>query len=401
MRHSIRELQRSSWRSHRKRRVHDRRPIVESLEERALLSAVAHHHGDHGHAMAVAHAKKAAGGYSQINLVSDLPGAQVTDSNLKNPWGMAYSGTSPFWVSDQHTGVATIYTVSPSNVVTPLTSTSLVVTVPETSAGSMGSPTGQVFNPTATSSTPSFLIPGPGGTRVPAVFIFATLQGTIEGWNPGSNGGMKSAEIVATKGGAVYTGLALGSSGGQNFLYAANASGIPGIDVYNSSSFAPATLAGNFTDPKLKKGFAKKLTPYNIANIGGQLYVTYAGPNFKGGAVAVFNTDGTFVRQIAFNSASGKLQAPWGVTMAPSSFGKFSNDLLVGNFGNGRINAFNAKGKLAGQLNSSGKKPLVIPGLWALGVGNNGKAGSPNFVYFTAGINSQSDGLFGAIKSTT
>jgi uncharacterized protein (TIGR03118 family) len=161
------------------------------------------------------------------------------------------------------------------------------------------------------------------------------------------------------------------------------------------------TLAGNFVDPKLKKGFAKKLVPYNIQNIGGELFVTYRGNSSffaKGGAVAEFNTDGTFVRQLAFNTPRGKLQAPWGVTMAPASFGRFSNDLLVGNFANGRINALNAKGKVVGQLNVSGKKPVVIPGLWALGVGNGGKAGSSNMVYFTAGINGQSDGLFGALQ---
>jgi uncharacterized protein (TIGR03118 family) len=288
---------------------------------------------------------------------------------------MAYSATSPFWVSDQHTGVSTIYSVDPSsNAVTKL---GLTVMIPG------GSPTGQVFN-----STSSFGLSG----GKPAGFIFDNLSGSISAWNGGT-----AATTVVTTPGAVYTGLAMGSSGGQNYLYAANTASSPGISVYDTS-FHPVTLAGNFVDPKLKKGFAKKLTPYNIANIGGQLYVTYLGPNFRGGAVAVFNTDGTFVRQLAYNAAGGKLQAPWGVATAPSSFGKFSNDLLVGNFGNGRINAFNAKGKLVGQLTTNGKKPLAIPGLWALGVGNNGKAGSPNKVYFTAGINGQIDGLFGALQ---
>jgi uncharacterized protein (TIGR03118 family) len=111
--------------------------------------------------------------------------------------------------------------------------------------------------------------------------------------------------------------------------------------------------------------------------------------------------DGTFVRQLSENGPSGKLQAPWGVVMAPSSFGKFSNDLLVGNFGNGRINAFNAKGKLVGQLTTNGKKPLVIPGLWSLGIGNGVKAGASSMVYFTAGINNQSDGLLGVLQPTT
>jgi uncharacterized protein (TIGR03118 family) len=392
MRHLFVELQQTSWRGARKRRIRERRPTVESLEGRALLSAAAHHLGADGHELAKA-AKKAPTGYTQINLVSDLSSMGVQDSHLKNPWGMAYSATSPFWISDAGSGVSTIYTVSPSNAVTPPTSKSLVVTIPG------GSPTGQVIN-----STSGFVVHYPDGTSGPAAFIFDTLQGTIAGWNPGPSGGpTHTTAVTAVPAGSppdVYTGLALGTSGGQTYLYAANTRSSPGIDVYNSS-FKDATLAGNFVDPKLKKGFAKQLTPYNITNIGNQLYVTYTGPNLRGGAVAVFNTDGTFVRQVAYNAAGGKLQAPWGVTMAPSGFGKFSGDLLVGNFGNGRITAYNAKGKLVGQLTSNGKKPIVIPGLWALGVGNGQKAGSSSLVYFTAGINGQSDGLLGALQPVT
>ncbi len=290
---------------------------------------------------------------------------------------MAYSATSPFWISDQHTGVATIYSVTPSNVVT---TASLIVTVPG------GGPTGQVAN-----GTTSFVM----ANGKPAVFLFDNLTGSISAWNGGT-----TATTEATTNGAVYTGLAIGSSGGQNYLYAANTAASPGINVFNTS-FSPVSLTGNFTDPKLKKGFAKKLTPYNITNIGGQLYVTYVSPNLKGGAVAVFNTDGTFVRQISSNGPGGPLEAPWGVAMAPSSFGKFSNDLLVGNFGNGKINAFNAKGKSVGALTSNGHKAIVISGLWALGVGNDQKAGSSRDVYFTAGINGQSDGLFGVLQPVT
>jgi uncharacterized protein (TIGR03118 family) len=396
MRHSIRELQQPSWRPTHQRTSRKRRPTVESLEARALLST-AHHLGAQGHALA-AEAKKAPSGYQQTNLVSDLSseGASVTDSHLVNPWGMAYSGSSPFWISDAGSGVSTLYTVTPANAVTKL---SLVVTIPSTSTGSSGSPTGQVFN----SSSSDFLIPAPNGKTVNASFIFDTLQGTIAGWSPGSTGGMNTAvTIVNDSSTATYTGLALGNTGGKNYLYAANTRSSPGIDVYDSS-FHDTDLAGNFVDPKLKKGFGKSFTPYNIANIGGQLYVTYTGPNLKGGAVAVFNTDGTFVRQIASNntSARGNLQAPWGVTMAPSSFGKFSNDLLVGNFGSGKIDAYNAKGRFLGQLTSNGKKALVIPGLWALGVGNGGSAGSSSMVYFTAGIDGQTHGLLGALTPVT
>jgi uncharacterized protein (TIGR03118 family) len=195
--------------------------------------------------------------------------------------------------------------------------------------------------------------------------------------------------------------LALGNNGGKNFLYLANEGSSPGISVYDTN-FTEVTGAGTFVDPKLSKGSAKKLNfePYNVQNINGQLFVAYRSSKSptKGGAVAVFNTDGTFVRQISMNSAGGHLAAPWGLAMAPANFGKFSNALLVGNFGNGRINAFNpTSGKFLGQLAGTNKKPIVNSGLWAISFGNGGKAGSPSILYFDAGINGQADGLFGAL----
>jgi uncharacterized protein (TIGR03118 family) len=396
MRHSIRELQQGSWRTGRKRRLRERRPILESLEARALLSTAHHHLGHGGHA-AVADAKKAKApaGYTQINLVSDLSseGAQLTDSNLKNPWGMSHSTTSPFWISNQGTGTSSLYSVNGSTVVGephPPGSSGNFVNVPAQGSTPPHGPTGQVF-----AGGDGFTIPSANGGGTP-MFIFSTLDGSIEGWVPGNENARLGIQVP----GAVFTGLALDNSGGQNYLYAANIRSSPGIDVYNSS-FTPVTLAGSFVDPKLKKGFGKSFTPYNIANVGGQLYVTYVGPNFRSGAVAEFNTDGTFVRQIASNSKSGKLQAPWGVAMAPSSFGKFSNDLLVGNIGSGKIDAYNAKGKFVGQLTRNGRKAIVIPGLWSLGVGNGASAGSTSTVYFTAGINNEADGLFGALQPVT
>src|SRR5262249_34495101 len=160
-------------------------------------------------------------------------------------------------------------------------------------------------------------------------------------------------------------------------LYLANVKS-PGISVYDTN-FTEVTKAGTFVDPKLSKGPAKKLNfvPYNVQNINGQLFVTYESTKSpKAGAVAVFNTDGTFVRQISFKRGGGTLAAPWGLAMAPANFGKFSNALLVGNFGNGRINAFNpTSGKFLGQLAGTNKKPIVISGLWALGFGNGQGAG--------------------------
>jgi uncharacterized protein (TIGR03118 family) len=376
----------------RERRRRERRPTVETLEERALLSA-APDPGAFAHHIAGL-AKKAVSGYQQTNLVSDgAVSAQVTDASLKNPWGMAFATTGPFWISDAGSGVATIYTVSQSGTVTKSTTLAAVKV-----AG--GGPTGQVFNTTASASAPSFLIPGPNNTMVPAVFLFDTLQGTIDGWAPKSTGATSSTVTVAKESGEVYTGLALASNNGQTLLYAANGGSGPGIDAYNSS-FQMVTLPGNFVDPKLSKGFGKKLVPYNIQNIGGELFVTYRGSSSffaKGGAVAEFNPDGTFVRQIAFNPASGNLQAPWGLAMAPANFGKFSNDLLVGNFANGRINAFKPNSsKFLGQLSTTKGKPIANPGLWALSVGNGGNAGSTSVLYFDAGINGEADGLFGAI----
>jgi uncharacterized protein (TIGR03118 family) len=266
------------------------------------------------------------------------------------------------------------------------------VTIPTVGSSSLSGPTGQVFN-----STMDFSIPGPMGSSVTAVFIFDTLQGTIDGWNPGSTGGRNSAVIMVNNSSkAVYTGLATGSSGGVNYLYAANDLASPGIEVYNGS-FSKVTLAGNFVDPKLPKGFV----PYNVQNINGELFVTYRGSNFRGGAVAEFNTDGTFVKQIASNKSAGNLQSPWGVTLAPSSFGKFSNDLLVGNFSNGRINAYSPNGRFAGQLATTAKKPITIPGLWALAFGNGGKAGPTTSLLFTAGIDGEAHGLFGTLLAVT
>jgi uncharacterized protein (TIGR03118 family) len=253
-------------------------------------------------------------GYVQLNLVSDIPGeAAVTDPNLLNPWGISNSPTSPFWVSDQGASVSTLY--SSAGVKNPL-----IVSVP-------GGPTGTVFN-----------TPGAGNFldgASPASFIFGTLSGSIYAWNSGNG---TTAQLEHSTAGAVFTGLALDNNGAANFLYTANDTLAGGIDVF-SSTFAPATLAGNFVDPNLPAGYA----PYNIQNIGGMLYVEYtntANPRVLGnGVVAVFDANGNFLSQLI--GPGGQLDDPWGIVMAPAGFGAFSNDLLVGNFGNGEINAFN------------------------------------------------------------
>ncbi len=272
--------------------------------------------------------------FSQMNLTSDIPGmAQNTDPNLKNPWGVSFAPTSPFWVSNQVSGNSTLYDAK--GKIVPL----VVSTAPF-------GPTGQVFN-----STKQFIEPG----GAPAVFIFATLGGTIDGWNSGT-----TAATLATKTGAVYTGLALANNGSANFLYAANATG--GIDVFDSN-FKSVTLSGSFLDPSLPKGF----TPYNVQNIGGNLYVEYSDGRTTGaglGVVSEFDANGHFMREVA---AGGALDPPWGITMAPAGFGKFGGDLLVGNLGNGEINAFNpATGAFLGTLEDGSGNPIFNDGLWAL-----------------------------------
>ena len=316
-------------------------------------------------------------GFIQTNLVSDVPGlAANTDPNLKNPWGIAFSATSPFWTSDQVTGLSTLYNAAG-------TPQALVVTIPGGAPPS--GPTGMVF-----SSLPgSFLVNGN-----PAAFIFDTLNGTLAGWN----GGTSATQMAATPG-AIYTGLAEASAGGSNFLYAANAAPGGHVNVFNSQ-WQPATLSGNFTDPSLPAG----LVPFNIQNISGNLYVTYAslgpgGTPMPGGIVDEFDASGNFIKRIA---TGGSLFAPWGIVLAPAGFGSFSNDLLIGNFGNGEILAYDATTDLfLGTLNGPNGQPLVNDFLWALETRANVNGFDPNAVYFTAGINNQSDGLFGKIDAIT
>jgi len=310
--------------------------------------------------------------FLQTNLVSDISGmAAATDPHLKDPWGMSFSATSPIWVSDRMTGVATVYTGS--GTVAPL-----VVTVPPGTATT--GPTGQVF----AGPTTSFTLNG-----TPASFIFDTLGGTVDAWNGGS-----AATVVATTTGARYEGLALAN----NTLYAANFVSGGGINVFNPS-YTPVTLSGKFTDPNIPAGYA----PFNIQNVNGDLYVEYAKLTAGvpvplpggGGYVDVFDTNGNLLQRLVSN---GPLNAPWGITMAPAGFGSFGNDLLIGNFGNGEINAFNpTTGAFLGTLTDASGNPLVDSGLWALDFGNS--SANPDALYFTAGLNSGNDGLFGDVRA--
>jgi uncharacterized protein (TIGR03118 family) len=340
--------------------------------------------------------------FTQSNLVTDNPTvlaslgfapAAHTDPNLVNPWGIVASPSgSPFWVSDNGAGKSTLYDGSGNPQ-------SLVVTIPASAnagATSPAPPTGVVFN----GSTTDFLV---NGTGTAAHFIFATEDGTIAAWNSGTSAVLKVDDADFTNG-PVYKGLALGNNGTGNFLYAANfRQGT--IDVFDTN-FKKVTLGsggfGTFSDPNLPAGFA----PFGIANIGGQLYVSYALQNAAkhddvagagNGFIDLFDLSGHLLRRFASN---GTLNSPWGMTLAPSTFGPFGGDLLVGNFGDGRINAFDPRGgAFLGQLTAANTLPITIDGLWGLSFGNNGTAGSANTLFFTAGINGEANGLLGSLTA--
>ena len=314
--------------------------------------------------------------YLQTNLVSDVPGlAANTDPNLKNPWGVSFSPTSPFWVSDQATGLATLYDGA-GNIIP------LVVTIP--SIGVPPGPTGQVFN-----GTTSFVLPNGS----PARFLFDTLDGQLLGWNGSPR---TTALNVAITTGAIYTGLALGNSGGANYLYAADNTGHINVFDTNFTNVTGTTFAGKFVDPSPVPGF----NPFNIQNINGNLYVTYASVNSMGvgqpgGFVDEFDSSGNFLKRIATN---GMLYAPWGITLAPSQFGGLGGDLLIGQFGDGQILAYDpTTNALLGTLDGKNGLPIVNPFLWALEFRTGGTNIKTDALYFTAGYNNQLDGLFGEI----
>jgi uncharacterized protein (TIGR03118 family) len=365
------------------------RPSVECLEERSLLSA----------------------NYVQTNLTSDLAGTALNqDPQLQNPWGLAASAQSPFWVSDNSDGLSTLYNSAgqPQPPGTTPPTSPLQVTIPTATAGVAGTPTGIVANSLGGFNV-SETVNGTTNTGS-SFFIFATQDGQIDGWNPTVDPTHAIVMVDNSKEGASYTGLALGTdSQGNPLLFAANFLQNR-IDVFNSS-FQPVTTlpATAFQDTSRD---AAGYWPFNIQNIGGNLYVEYALPDFgtgegKAGAglgfVDVYNTAGVMQNHgHHLIKPGGKLDAPWGVTVAPANFGQFSNDLLVGNFGNGSINAFNPKtGSFIGTLTLATGQIFHVEDLWALEFGNGHAAGPTNTLFFTAGPNNERDGLFGSLQATT
>lgn len=327
--------------------------------------------------------------YSVHNLVSDgfIP-ADHTDAQLVNPWGLVFNPTAVAWVADNHTGVSTLYDGLGNKQ-------PLVVTIPPPADGTGPSaPTGIVFN------VGSDFVVSSGTLKGPSRFIFATEDGTISAWAPAVDMNNAILEVDNSKSGAIYKGLALAANGTGRFLYATNFHQAR-IDVFDSS-FKPATLSGSFTDPNIPSGYA----PFGIQNILGNLYVTYArqdetatddvaGAGF--GFVDVYDANGDLIRRLA---SHGPLNAPWGLALAPGDFGRFSNDLLVGNFGDGRILAFDLEsGNFRGRLRTGNGDTLIIDGLWALVFGNGVLDQPTNALFFTAGPDDETHGLYGRIDA--
>ena len=321
--------------------------------------------------------------FSVTNLVSDgSVKAATIDPNLINPWGISNGTTNPFWVSDNNSGFSTLYNSAGGKV--PLT-----VAIPSWTGSGAGSPDGVVFN-----GSGGFNVSA-GGKTGSSAFLFATEDGTIQGWAPSVNFG--TTEIAVNNfPGAVYKGLAIGSTGGSTFLYAANFRG-GDVEMYNSAF----GLVNTFTDPNVAAGYA----PFNVQDLGGTLYVTYALQDAVkhddvagagNGYVDAFSLNGTFERRIV--SQGGAIDSPWGLVIAPKSFGALAGDLLVGNFGDGTISAFDPNsGTFEGKVLGRNGKPIVEGDLWGLITGNGGAGGSPDKVYFTAGITDEAHGLFGSI----
>jgi uncharacterized protein (TIGR03118 family) len=324
-----------------------------------------------------------AGTFRQENLVSDQPGvATLTDPNLVNAWGMSRGPNTPIWVSDNGADVSTLYRGDVGGQ--PVSAVPLVVSIPG------GAPTGQVFNDVAATNPTAFNLPG---TTTPALFMFIGEDGDLSAWAGGT-----AATLVHHTDGAIYKGLALAHSPSGPVLLAANF-GANKIDVFDST-FSLVSSAGLFSDPTLPAGYA----PFNVAEVNGQIFVTYA---LKGGEddiagpahgfVDVYTTSGAFVKRFATH---GVLNSPWGITLAPANFGQFSGDLLIGNFGDGRIHAFDPNtGEVLGTLRGTSGKPLAIDGLWGLIVGDPA-AGGTNSVWFSAGPDDESHGLLGILRAS-
>jgi uncharacterized protein (TIGR03118 family) len=334
--------------------------------------------------------------YRQRNLVSDVAGmALLQDPLLVNPWGISMSASSPFWMANNGTSTTQLFKGDVSSSPFILNASPQTVTIPG------GLPTGTVFN-----STSDFNVTPSGGSPAPARFIFDSITGNITAWQSALG---TTAKIVVSNPGHVYTGLAIANNGAGNFIYAADfANGT--IDVFDSAFALQPAASFPFVDPTIPTTAGNTYHPFNIQNIGGSLYVLYAKVGTDGrseagvgnGFVRRFNTNG--VRDLTFAINNGPLNAPWGATIAPATFGIFGGALLIGNFGEGNpsIHAFNpTTGAFLGTLQNEAGDGIEIDELWALTFGNGGAGGSPGTLYFTAGIGEEEHGLIGALDPTT
>jgi uncharacterized protein (TIGR03118 family) len=349
--------------------------------------------------IAAAHITFAASTYTVHNLISDIPNPGGTpdpnviiDPNLVDPWGIAISASSPFWVSDAGTGKATVYSWSATTGA--ISVASRVVNVPSASGGP-ARVTGQIFGPGAG----NFQVGSPAAN---SSFIFCTEDGTISGWAAAAD--PNNAIITANNNGqAVYKGCAVASTPQGMILYAANFSAGT-VDVFDSK-WNPMTVSGGFVDPSATPG----LNPFNVWVLGNKVFVTYAvlgpdgvsdQPGRGNGKVNIFDYNGNFIGSVSDPS----LNSPWGLEIAPEFFGDYSFALLVGNFGDGHINAFDPlTGAYLGTLSDSTGKPLVLEGLWGLQFGNGKSGGDAKTLYFAAGISGgghkEAHGLLGAITT--
>jgi uncharacterized protein (TIGR03118 family) len=321
-----------------------------------------------------------AGNFAQVNLVSDAAssGAATVDPTLKNPWGLAVNNTAGLiWISSNHGSVTNVYDSTGKTQLGPFN-------VPSVTTPGGGAPTGVAFNTTA-----DFQMPG---TTNAAKFIFVGEDGIVSAWTIGSTAAVKVADQSAAD--AVYKGCALGNSAGANFLYAANFTNKT-IDVFDNTFHLKTGF--DFKDGAMPDGFG----PFNIANIGGKLYVTYAKIEANGdddvagagnGYVDVFSTDGKLISRFA---SQGPLNSPWGIAQSPDGFGLPLHSIVVGNFGDGYVNVYDSTGVYTGALQNNGQ-PVIIPGLWALDfyVNEFAKA-NPTKLFFTAGPGGEEHGLFG------
>jgi len=362
--------------------------------------------------------------YNQKNLVSDISQPSnadgspvVLDPNLKNPWGITRSSGSPWWISNNNSGTSTLYVIDSSGNAVPTNNfpdppgstfdNFVIVPPPGFTPGAAATPTGIVFNGSPT----DFILDKGTPPGNPALFIFATEDGTISGWNPMDNipagGKPPSINVVlevdnsgnGSPNGAVYKGATTADIHGVRYLYVTNFRRAR-VEVYDTGFHRVHFGEEAFEDESIPEGFA----PFNIQNIGGSLFVTYA----KQDAARHDDVKGDGNGYVDIYSPAGKLEgrlqhgpwmnSPWGVVWTPRDFGEFSNTILVGNFGSGWIAAFNGfTRKFIGFMQNSDNSLVTIHGLWSLTFGNGAKAGPSTTLFFSAGINDESDGLFGTL----